>query len=98
ICEGESLDLLASGANSYTWSPLAFSSSITVSPSITTVYSVTGEDANACENTAAFTLQVEACTGLTDGIKSDAGIKLYPNPNNGEFYIETPQLLDVSIY
>ena len=98
ICVGESIDLMASGANSYTWHPLAYSSSITVSPSITTVYSVTGQDGNTCENTSAFTLQVDECTGIANTLKSEAGIVLYPNPNNGEFYIESPSDFDIKIY
>jgi len=98
ICTGESMNLSATGANSYTWSTGANSSSISVSPVITTTYSVTGEDANACENTSAFTLQVDECTGIDNTSKSETGMMLYPNPNNGMFYIETSQSLAVSIY
>ena len=90
ICVGESIDLLASGADSYTWSPLAFSSSITVTPSITTVYSVVGQDANACENTSAFTLQVDECTGIANTLKAEARIVLYPNPNIGLLNVDLP--------
>jgi len=90
ICVGESIDLLASGADSYTWSPLAFSSSITVTPSITTVYSVVGQDANACENTSAFILQVDECTGIANTSKSETAIQVYPNPNKGLLNIELP--------
>jgi hypothetical protein len=89
ICLGESIVLMASGATSYTWSPIALGSSVMVSPNITTVYSVTGQDASGCENTATFTLNVDACTGLSEYTKS-TGIKLYPNPNNGLLYVELP--------
>ncbi|MBK6520823.1 MAG: T9SS type A sorting domain-containing protein [Sphingobacteriaceae bacterium] len=89
ICLGESIVLMASGATSYTWSPIALSSSVIVSPSISTVYSVTGQDAIGCENATTFTLNVDACIGLSEYTKS-TGIKLYPNPNNGLLYVELP--------
>ena len=90
ICVGEAIELSATGANSYTWSTGANGSSITVSPVNTSTYMVTGEDANACVNTSAFTLQVDECTGIANNSKSEAGIMLYPNPNNGLLNVELP--------
>lgn len=43
ICPNQTATLTASGANTYTWSTNANTSSITVSPSSQTVYTVTGE-------------------------------------------------------
>jgi hypothetical protein len=44
ICSGQSVTLTATGATSYTWSPNNFfTSSIIISPSVTTVYTITGE-------------------------------------------------------
>ena len=97
ICEGESLDLSASGANSYTWSTGANNSSITVSPANTTTYAVTGEDANACENTSAFTLQVDECTGIMNPLKSETEFKMYPNPNKGLLHLELPYEAELTI-
>lgn len=51
ISSGSSVILTASGANSYTWSTSGTTASITVSPSETTAYTVTGED-GACLGTA----------------------------------------------
>ncbi len=42
ICAGAAVNLIASGASTYSWSTGASSSSITVSPSTSTVYSVIG--------------------------------------------------------
>jgi len=42
ICEGESTTLTASGATTYVWNTGATGASITVSPTITTTYTVTG--------------------------------------------------------
>ena len=58
ICKGESTTLTASGAQNYTWSNgLGNTPSVTVSPVTTTVYTVTGTDANGC--TASKDVEVE---------------------------------------
>jgi subtilisin-like proprotein convertase family protein len=53
ICSGESVDLAVSGAVSYAWtsSPAGFTSTSptpTVTPAVTTTYSVVGTDSNGC--------------------------------------------------
>jgi len=63
ICEGESVDLTASGGVTYAWAPPAGLSATTgatvsASPTATTTYTVTGTDANGCENTADATVTV----------------------------------------
>ncbi len=52
ICAGQSATLSASGANSYTWSNSSNSSSIVVSPSLTTTYSVAGSSSIGWISTA----------------------------------------------
>jgi hypothetical protein len=52
ICAGQSATLTANGANTYTWSNNNFTPSITVSPTITTNYTVVGADLNGCNDTA----------------------------------------------
>ncbi|MGB4958920.1 MAG: T9SS type A sorting domain-containing protein, partial [Saprospiraceae bacterium] len=58
ICLGGSTTLTASGGISYTWSNNATTASITVSPLITTIYTVTATDANGCKGTASRTVIV----------------------------------------
>ncbi len=60
ICVGGSATLTASGATSYVWSTAATTADITVSPTVTTPYTVTGTDANGCQNTASTTITVNA--------------------------------------
>ncbi|MFM7671378.1 MAG: beta strand repeat-containing protein, partial [Bacteroidota bacterium] len=61
ICAGDAVTLTASGATSYSWAPGgATTAAITVSPATTTTYTVTGTDANGCQNTASTTITVNA--------------------------------------
>ncbi len=62
ICTGSSIELSASGAISYEWSPATNLSSTTGTPVTATVttnitYTVTGTDANNCTNTAMVILK-----------------------------------------
>ncbi|MFN4892397.1 MAG: PKD-like domain-containing protein [Bacteroidota bacterium] len=60
ICTGDAATLTASGAATYVWSTTATTAAITVSPTTTTTYTVTGTDANGCQNTASTTITVNA--------------------------------------
>ena len=56
---GESTTLTATGGNTYLWSTGSTSSSITVSPTVTTTYTVTGY-LNGCQNTDSVTVFVNS--------------------------------------
>lgn len=58
ICMGSGTTLTANGAVSYLWNTSATTTSIAVSPTITTSYSVTGTDINGCSNTSAQSVVV----------------------------------------
>lgn len=59
ICPGEEAVLVASGAESYTWNTGAEGETITVSPSQTTTYTVTGTVAsNSCDGDANFVVTI----------------------------------------
>ncbi len=55
IYYGGTSDLSATGASTYSWNV----TNTTVSPEQTTTYTVTGTDANGCENTATVTVTVQ---------------------------------------
>lgn len=88
ICTGEVAVLTASGASSYTWSSGPISNTITVSPTVTTVYTVTGTDANGCTNTNTVNLIVSWCTGINQTQTASTSISVYPNPNQGVVIIK----------
>jgi len=63
ICEGESATITASGASTYSWSPSTGLSqdtgpTVTATPASTTIYTVTGVDANGCSNSDDITIIV----------------------------------------
>ena len=60
ICSGSTSMITASGAVSYIWNNSITSATNTVSPTASTIYSVTGTDGNGCKNTAAITVNVNA--------------------------------------
>ncbi|MBK7666584.1 MAG: T9SS type A sorting domain-containing protein [Sphingobacteriaceae bacterium] len=82
ICVGQTVTLNATGATTYTWNTSSTSSSIAVSPSVTTTYSVTGTNANNCSNLMLITQNVSACTDINETSLARA-ITVYPNPANG---------------
>jgi len=66
ICLSYEAILTASGADSYTWTTSETGTTITVSPTATTTYTVEGViDATGCKNTAIATVYVESPIGLT---------------------------------
>ena len=70
ICQGQSATLTASGGVNYTWSPSTGLSStsgstITASPSINTLYTVTGTGINGCTNTAITAVVVNSLPAAT---------------------------------
>ena len=78
ICAGFTTTLTASGNPTYTWtSPATTASSIVVSPSITSIYTVQGADPSGCIGAKLFTVNVTSqptvavsgptsvCTGLS---------------------------------
>ena len=63
VCEGEKVNLVASGATTYQWMPTSGLSdanqpNVVASPTSSTVYSVIGTDNNQCNDTATVTINI----------------------------------------
>ena len=72
ICNGSSTTLTAGGAQAYNWSPATGLSgttgaAVTANPVTATTYTVTGTDANGCNNTATVAITVNP-TPVTAGV------------------------------
>ena len=86
ICAGQSATLSASGANSYTWSNSSNSSSIVVSPSVTTTYSVAGSSSIGWTSTAInLTVNPNPIITVNNGTIC-AGQNFSINPNGANTY------------
>ncbi|MGV3587660.1 MAG: T9SS type A sorting domain-containing protein [Adhaeribacter sp.] len=97
ITSGGSATLTASGAITYTWSPVTGLSSttgatVTAKPTATTTYTVTGTDANGCSGTASITitvntsgLQMQTITfpPIADKVYGDAPFTLNATASSG---------------
>ena len=81
LCTGQIATLIVTGASSYTWSTSSNSSSINVSPTVTTTYTVTGINSFGCLNNSFITQNVSTCAWIHE--KSDSeffDLNIYPNP------------------
>lgn len=89
ICSGQSATLTANGANTYTWNTSANGSTLAITPTVTTNYTVTGTNAvNGCTNSANVTQSVSLCTGMQTNLNTDNKIiSVFPNPNTGKFTV-----------
>ncbi len=96
ICRGESTILTANGANTYVWNNTATTQSFVINPIINTNYTVTGTNLNGCKGTGTVQVKVNTCTGISE-LSNQNGLKIYPNPNNGEFTIESQLAIDLII-
>lgn len=66
VCAGSLITLTVSGANSYSWNPIGVTgATVTDSPTITTIYTVTGTSLAGCSNTANVTVSVNALPTIT---------------------------------
>lgn len=84
ITSGEYTTLTASGATNYQWSTGTTGPSITVNPTETTQYTVTGTDSYGCYGTASVVVTV--VTGISE--IDETAFVVYPNPASAFIAIE----------
>jgi hypothetical protein len=74
ICFGSSVTLIASGATTYSWNTGATTDSISVSPTSTTTYSVTGTATGGCSgnSTAVVTVNVLPAISASSNVPGDS--------------------------
>lgn len=72
VCNGSAAGLSASGGISYSWAPAAgltsaTGASVTATPSVTTIYTATGINANGCSSVGLVTVTVNALPVVSAG-------------------------------
>lgn len=97
ICAGDSVTLIASGAQAYSWSPPANLSCIacvrTVArPASTTSYNVIGKDANGCADTGYVTVNVieRVPVSVDSGVRICYGDQIMLGATGGTYYDWSP--------
>ncbi len=86
LCVGQSTTLTASGGQTYVWSSGQTGASVVVTPSATTIYTVTATDSNGCQASTTVTVTVNPlpvptihatpaliCAGDTATLTADGG-------------------------
>ncbi|MDD5569626.1 MAG: T9SS type A sorting domain-containing protein [Bacteroidales bacterium] len=100
ICIGYSADICASGGVSYTWSTISTMTCISVNPTVTTTYYVTGTGTNGCKKADDVVIIVNSCVGITEN-NNKIGLNVFPNPTeeniNIIFNIEKPMGISVKL-
>lgn len=93
LCVGQSAILTASvngTAANLTWSNLSVvGNTTTVTPTVTTTYTIAGQDQGGfgCSYSATYTQSVSTCTGIEEAISAKA-LSIYPNPVQGILHIQ----------
>lgn len=80
VCVNEPITFTASGANTYTWSTLQTEASITVTPAMTTNYTVFATDGQGCESNSQILVSVSPCTSIGEFKIGNEELKIYPIP------------------
>ena len=107
ICDGETVTLTASGAETYVWNDEDATEGATLTVDAEGTYTVTGTDANGCENTASVTITVnplpevhintefpEICSGGTAQL-SATGAESFAWTIPGEDQVVTDDYIEV---
>ncbi len=100
ICKGETANVSATGAQTYTWSTGDITASVNVTSSLVTTinYTVTGTSSLGCVGSNSTSVKINSCIGLETYTGLDQSFILFPNPNQGHFVIECATDIQVSVY
>ena len=98
ICNGSSATLTANGGSAYVWNPGSLNgSSVVVSPTITTTYTVAGTGSNNCTGNSLVTVSVVICNGINSIALVNSNYFAFPNPANDKLTIQYNSNENVSV-
>lgn len=98
LCAGETAVLIANGAGQYTWSTVAQGASASISPTVSSSYTVSGTNSYGCQASITHLQIVDLCTGLAATSHEMTGILIYPNPFSNRITIVAPEKQQLSIF
>lgn len=87
LCSGSTTTLNVSGANTYTWNTGSNATSIIVSPTITTNYTVSGTNAGGCNSTDSVLVTVNTCLSINE-LNFINTLNVFPNPAQEEVTLQ----------
>ncbi len=99
VCTGDSTQLTASGASTYTWSTNANTintNTVYVKPLTPTTYSVVGIS-GGCASIDSVQVTVNSCSASEIKLNHTENISIYPNPTGGILHIQTSMINDAQI-
>lgn len=96
ICAGQSVTLSVSGASNYSWSTASTSSTLIVSPTVSTTYTVYGQSDGCNSDTLSVSVNVFTCTALEQNRIQDH-FSIFPNPTNDQITIFSDRELEYEL-
>ena len=97
VCARDKRTYTVSGASTYTWNGGLHTATVSLSPTVTTVYSVTGTGTNSCAGSKQFTITVNKCTGIDQAAANLNSLKIFPNPASSQLTIETENFISLKL-
>lgn len=85
MCKTQSIPLTANGAVTYTWNTSSTNTTIIVSPTVSTTYTVYGTDAGGCVSRTSYSVLVFDCSGLNTDLLNNNSIIAFPNPTQNGY-------------
>jgi hypothetical protein len=70
---------------------------ITISPTVTSIYTVTGTDANGCEHTFLAKAIVSTCNSINENGAVLQSVSVYPNPSKGAFSVSVDATITLQL-
>ena len=96
LCAGQTATLTATGANTYSWMSGPTTDTFAITPSVNTLYFVTGTALNGCTHQGNINQMVTICTGVENSNIKSVTSKAYPVPSNDNVNIELSNVNDNS--